>query len=54
MRRLKAASYALPVVELFRELADDVSGWTVEGVSDKKIDKRIIAWLAEHVWRMAT
>jgi hypothetical protein len=48
MRRLKAASYALPVVEMFRDLADEVACWSVEGVSDKEIDKLIVAWLDEH------
>ncbi|MDO9107718.1 MAG: hypothetical protein Q7U89_01830, partial [Coriobacteriia bacterium] len=48
MRRLKAASYALPVVEMFRDLADEVSGWAVDGVSDKEVDARIVAWLDEH------
>lgn len=45
VRRLQAASHALPVVERFQDLADDVCGWTSEGVSDKEIDKRIASWL---------
>lgn len=47
-KRLQAASYVLPVVDVFRDLADDVSGWTVDGLSDKDIDKRIVAWLDEN------
>ena len=47
-KRLQAASYALPVVETFQDLADDVSGWTVDGISDKEIDKRIVAWLDDN------
>lgn len=47
LRRLQAASHALPVVERLQDLADDVSGWTVDGVSDKEIDKRIASWLDE-------
>ncbi len=47
-KRLQAASYALPVVEAFQDLADDVSGWTVDGISDKEIDKRIVAWLDDN------
>lgn len=47
LRRLQAASHALPVVETFRDLADEVSGWTVDGVSDREIDKRISSWLDE-------
>ena len=47
LRRLQAASHALPVVETFQDLADDVSGWTADGTSDKEIDRRIAGWLDE-------
>lgn len=45
VRRLQAASYALPVVEMLQDIADDVAGWTADGLADKEIDRRIVAWM---------
>ncbi len=43
-RRLTAASYALPLEEVLRELADDVASWDEAGLGTKAIDSRILKW----------
>lgn len=48
LERLLAASYALPVEETLRDIADDVAGWDAEGVSAKEIDRRIRKWGEEN------
>lgn len=46
--RLLAASYALPVEETLRDLADDVASWDAEGLSEREIDSRIRKWGEEN------
>lgn len=43
--RLMAASYAAPVVDRMREIADDVASWDAEGLSRKHIDGLIRQWM---------
>jgi len=45
IRRLQAASHALPVVEMFRDLADDVFDWNHSRTSKREIDRRIVLWM---------
>lgn len=44
LTRLTAASYALPVEEALRDIADDVASWDAEGLPAREIDSRIRAW----------
>jgi hypothetical protein len=48
LTRLQAASYALPVEEKLRDIADDVAGWDADGLTNAQIDARIIGWMGEH------
>lgn len=45
MERLKAASWATPVMEALQEIADQVADWTADGLSDRAVDARVVAWL---------
>jgi hypothetical protein len=47
VERLHAASYAIPVVDVLRDLADEVLDMDLGGASEKEIDARIDAWLAD-------
>jgi hypothetical protein len=47
VQRLQAASFALPITEKLREIADEVYEMDHEGRSDKEIDERIREWTDE-------
>ena len=40
-------SHAVPFVEFFQELADDLDGLWVDGMPEREIDSRILAWVRE-------
>ena len=44
LARMTAASYALPLEEKLRDLADDVASWDAEGLTSSEIDSRIRKW----------
>jgi hypothetical protein len=54
LTRLQAASYALPVEEALRDIADDVAGWGADGLPDAQIDARIVEWMDEHGFGYST
>lgn len=47
IERLRATSYALPLVERMRDIADDVASWDAEGMGRREIDARILRWMAD-------
>lgn len=48
LKRLTAASHALPVEDALRDLADEVASWDVEGMTRREIDARIRKWGREN------
>jgi len=48
VQRLQAASYALPLVEHMRDIADEVYDLDTEGATEAQIDAHIGTWLEEH------
>lgn len=43
IKRAEDVSHAVPFVELFQDIADEVDGWWADGIPESEIDRRILA-----------
>ncbi len=49
-QRGQQVSNALPFLEYFQDLADEVDGWWTEGIPEDEVDRRILAGASELGW----